>query len=147
MSSFTAPLIAQAVQTLPKGWRRFLPPSFHTPKWEVIGGFFYAVGSLENTSEVIWVPADFEFDGASVTWPFRLLVPMAHPNYMQATALHDFMLGCGRYSRDYCDRVFYEALGVLGMPDPWRKIMFAAVKLRTFRRKLEQKFKEVFNGC
>lgn len=146
MSSFTAPLIVETVQAHANGWRRFLPPACQRPKWRVKDGFFYAVGSLEDAMDLIWVPPGFVFDGASVPWLFRLLVPMAHPNYMQATALHDFMLD-SRTNRNHCDRVFYEALGVLGMPQPWRLILFLGVKLRTVRRKLELETWGFFNGC
>lgn len=133
MSSFTAPLIIMAVPNTNKGWRRFLPPGFQRPSWEVIGGFRYAVGSLEHPTDLIDVPDGFKFDGASVPWAARALVPMAHPDYIQATALHDWMLKSGRWPRIYADWVFYEALGVLGMHGLWRGIMFASVRIGAAR--------------
>jgi len=133
MSSFTQPLIVTAVQGKPAGWRRFLPPGMQRPRWKIWVGFDYAVGDLGNPTEVITVPDSFVFDGASVPLPFRMLVPMAHPDYIQAAALHDWMLESGLYTRRRCDQVFHEALGVLGMPNPWRGAMFGAVRLGALR--------------
>lgn len=133
MSSFTDRLVIMAVPSKVQGLRRFLPPGFQRPSWEVMEGFRYAVSDLDNPTEIIEVPEGFIFDGASVPLPFRLLVPMAHPDYIQAAALHDWMLESGRYTRRYCDHVFHEALGVLGMPDFWRGAMFVAVRLGAVR--------------
>lgn len=137
MSSFTDNLTIMAVPRPVTGWLgAILPPSFQPPRWEVWEGFRYAVGSLEAPEEVIEVPAGFKFDGASVPWVFRMLVPMAHPNYIQATALHDRMLESKAYTRKHCDLVFHEALGVLGMPRFWRGAMYCAVRLGAVRARI-----------
>tara|TARA_R110002110_G_scaffold413432_1_gene640809 strand:+ start:307 stop:744 length:438 start_codon:yes stop_codon:yes gene_type:complete len=133
MSSFTRRLAVAAVTSPKTGWAAMLPPGFQRPSWEVLGGFRYLVSSADAPSEIIRVPAGFVFDGASVPLPFRLLLPMAHPDYIQAAALHDWMLKSGRYTRRYCDAVFHEALGVLGLPEPWRAIMFAGVRIGAVR--------------
>ncbi len=133
MSSFTERLVVMAVPSVTTGMARILPPGLQRPKWEVMDGFRYAVGSLDAPTEVIEVPEGFQFDGASVPLPFRILVPMAHPDYIQAAALHDWMLESGLYTRRYCDQVFHEALGVLGMPRLWRGAMFAAVRIGAIR--------------
>lgn len=138
MSSFTDALIIMAVPGTARGLARALPPGWQRPRWQVFRGFSYAVGSLDAPTEVIDVPAGFQFDGASVPLPFRLFVPMAHPDYIQAAALHDWMLESRRYTRTYCDAVFAEALGVLGMPKLWRTIMFAAVRIGAIRWHLRQ---------
>lgn len=133
MSSFTKRLIVMAVPGASKGLARFLPPGFQRPRWEVMDGFRYAVGSLDAPTELIEVPSGFQFDGASVPLPFRMLVPMAHPDYIQAAALHDWMLESGHYTRRHCDQVFHEALGVLGMLGLWRGAMYAAVRVGALR--------------
>jgi len=138
VSSFTKPLIVMAAPNTATGWARMLPPGFQRPRWEVWEGFRYAVGSLDAAADVITVPDGFIFDGASVPLPFRMLVPMAHPDYIQAAALHDWMLESGLYSRKYCDHVFHEALGVLGMPKVWRSAMFAGVRLGAIRWHIRQ---------
>jgi hypothetical protein len=133
MSSFTERLLIMAVPSSSKGIARLLPPGWQRPRWEVWEGFRYAVSDLDKPTEVITVPEGFIFDGASVPLPFRILVPMAHPDYIQAAALHDWMLESGLYSRKHCDHIFHEALGVLGMPQVWRGAMFAAVRLGALR--------------
>ena len=133
MSSFTRPLIVTAMPRIPRGLAQLLPPGFHPPRWRVWLGFDYAVGSLDNPSEIITVPGDFVFDGATVPVPLRLFVPMAHPDYIQAAALHDWMLSTGRWPRSYCDRVFHEALGVLGMSRFWAGVMYGAVRIGAVR--------------
>lgn len=133
MSSFTNPLMIVAAPVKRGGLARLLPPSLQRPRWEVCAGFTYFVGSLAEPTDRIRVPGGFVFDGASVPFPFRILVPMAHPNYIQAAALHDWMTERPRYSRSYADRVFLEALAVLGMPKLWRYSMYAAVRLGALR--------------
>lgn len=142
MSSFTSPLIVQAVRPSVTGWRRWLPPGLQRPVWEVIGGFRYAVGSLETPSEVIEVPAGFTFDGASVPLAFRLIFPMAHPDYIQAAALHDYMLETRRWSRQHCDAVFGEALSVLAVPEPWRTALWLGVRFGAARLALQNIFQK-----
>lgn len=143
MSSFTKPLIVTAVHSQPRGWRRILPPGMQRPRWKIWLGFDYAVGDLNAPSEVITVPGSFVFDGASVPLLFRVLVPMAHPNYIQAAALHDWMLERPQYSRRYCDQVFHEALWVLGMPAIWRSAMFAAVRIGSARAHMRKALKNL----
>lgn len=141
MSSFTENMTIMAVPGRGGGWLSAItPPGFKRPRWEVWDGFTYAVGDLDAPEEVIIVPAGFQFDGASVPLPFRMLVPMAHPNYIQAAALHDFMLESGDYTRKRCDDVFHEALGVLGMPRLWRGAMYVAVRLGALRWNIRKMF-------
>jgi len=146
MSTFTHPLFIMAVPTTETGLKRFLPPGFQRPKWEVIGGFSYVDVRPDESDREINVPDGFPFDGASVPLPFRLLVPMAHPNYIQATALHDWMLESGQYTRLYCDQVFYRALGVLGLANPWRKAMYVAVRIGALRWHLRRIVKGTFRA-
>lgn len=140
MSSFTKPLAVRAVPKRPIGWRRILPPGWHRPTWEVAERFEYAVGSLERPTIIYSVREGFRFDGASVPLLLRVFVPMAHPNYMQATALHDWMLvHLPPVARRFTDSVFFEALGVLGMPKPWQWALYLAVCLATIRSQLRHR--------
>ena len=134
MSSFTENIVIMAVPGARKGLARLLPPGWQRPEWELWDGFRYAVGSLETPTEVISVPKYFRFDGASVPLLLRFFVPMAHPDYIQAAALHDFLLWEGRHDRRACDRIFFEALGVLGMPLLWRLAMYAGVRIGGLKR-------------
>lgn len=120
------------------------------PVGDHIAGHVYIVwrGDVYRTSinlddHTVWinapeytvsVPKAFQFDGASVPLVFRMLVPMAHPNYIQAAALHDYMLDhVELYGRRGCDKVFFEALGVLGMPLFWRLCLYYAVRIGAVR--------------
>jgi len=141
MSSFTEPLIVMAVPGTAMGLARLLPPGFQRPRWQVRDGFRYAVGDLQQPAQIVVVPDGFVFDGASVPLLFRALVPMAHPDYIQAAALHDWMLESGDHTRRHCDHVFHEALGVLGMPAIWRAAMFAGVRIGAIRWHFRQHMK------
>lgn len=142
MSSFTAPLLIMAVPQGRSGGVNLCPPGASTQRWMIIGGFTYAVGSLEQPSEVIEVPDRFIFDGATVPVLLRAITPTVHPDYIQAAALHDWMLQSGRARAD-CDAVFTEALQVLNMPAPWRQIMVAAVRLRSMQANILNKIRAI----
>lgn len=133
MSSFTKPLQIEAVHTERKGWKAFLPPSMLRPSWRVSREFTYAVGSLENPSLKITVDYGFVFDGATVPLPFRLILPTAHPDFIQAAALHDWLYVKGDSTRNQADTIFLEALSVLGIARVWRWSMFIAVRLFGWR--------------
>jgi hypothetical protein len=72
---------------------------------------------------------------------FRGILPMAHPSYLQAAVLHDFMTGNPDFAAAYADRVFLEALTVLRLPPPWRWAMYAAVRVGSALRLLTRKTK------
>jgi hypothetical protein len=145
MSSFTAPLTVTAVAGRPRGWRRLLPPGWQRPSWRTARAFSYAVGGLARPSAVIVVPRGFVFDGASVPLPLRAFVPAAHPDYIQAAALHDWMLA-DEHPRDEADRVFAEALAVLGMPAFWRGAMYAGVRLGAAWAWLRGELRDICGG-
>lgn len=138
MSSFTSPISVTALRPAP-GAGRFLPPGWQRPGWLLADGFTYLVGSEACPSDSIYVPAGFIFDGASVPVVFRGILPMAHPAYLQAAALHDYMTDHPAYADAYADRVFLEALAVLGIAAPWRWAMYLAVRLGSALRSLTQK--------
>ena len=142
MSSFTAPLLIMAVPKRQGGGVNLRPPGAQTQSWMIVGGFTYAVGSLEQPREVVEVPDRFIFDGATVPVLLRAIIPTVHPDYIQAAALHDWMLQTGR-PRAACDAVFAEALQVLNMPAPWRQIMGAAVRLRSMQINICNKIGEI----
>lgn len=132
MSTFTRDIKMMALRRERKGlwaaFMRLLPPGFSRQTWAVAERFEYAVGSLENPSRIIIVPEGFEFDGASVPMILWPLFPMAHPDYIQAAALHDYLYQLGEDRRE-ADLIFRQALGVLGMAAHWRWAFFIAVRI------------------
>lgn len=112
MSSFTEPLI---VEKLPSG------------KWRTARSFVYCVGG-EESNDGIYVPVGFETDFASVPRGLWNLCPPDGP-YSQAAVLHDYLYQKHLRPRDECDAIFLEAMGVLGVPDWKRYIMYFCVRL------------------
>lgn len=97
-------------------------------KWVLCSAFTYCVGSLEEPHDEITVPAGFETDFASIPRIFWGLLPPTG-KYGKAAVLHDFMYSRQQSPRKYADDVFYEAMGVLNVPDYVRKTMYLAVRL------------------
>lgn len=92
----------------------------HKGKWLVVEAFDWYL-SNDLTGPFIRVEAGFIFDGATVPHPLTILFPRVHPSYMQAAALHDWLLKKERsgFSRQGIDLIFKEALKVLNNPK-WR---------------------------
>jgi len=105
-----------------------------TNLWETARAFSYYVGS-EDSEDEIRVEKGFKTDLASVPWPATLFIPKSgSPN--QAAVLHDhlyFHLGDDpkgtHRTRKACDRIFMEAMKVLGVPWWKRTTMYAAVRV------------------
>lgn len=91
----------------------------------------YRVGS-EDSPEVICVPVGFETDFASIPWGLRDLFPALGP-WARPAIIHDYLYAtrgqAGRYSRAAADRIFAEAMAVVGVPAWRRTIMFWAVRM------------------
>ena len=98
--------------------------------------FEYYVGEVAHTHERIRVPKGFKTDFASVPWPASMLIPK-DGDYNQAAVVHDYLYSMlGKlpeneytYSRDECDRIFLEAMGVLGVNKFKRRIMYRGVRI------------------
>lgn len=122
MSEFTKPL---TVTKLKNG------------RWKVSRGFRYYVGK-EGGSDFVDVPKGFDTDFASVPQIFWNILP-PDGQYTQAAVLHDFLYGVqgnapeGKHrSRQECDNIFYEAMGILGVPQWKRSVMWIALKFFGF---------------
>ncbi len=126
MSSFTAQSQITPVRRDLPNWQRFLPPALHASRWRVNQNFKWHL-STDNTKEII-IEAGFEFDGASVPWPFTIIFPRAHSQYIQAACLHDWLYITKPLSRRAADKEFYAALRVLGMPRAYAWVMYVTVR-------------------
>ena len=112
MSSFTKPLTVTKIDSR---------------LWKVERSFEYYVGS-EDSKEVVEVPKGFITDFASVPRPFWIIFPQDGP-YTQASVLHDYLYFKPMYTRYKTDYIFYEAMGVLGVPQWTRSIMHTSVRM------------------
>jgi hypothetical protein len=112
MSSFTTPLV---LEMLPE--RNF----------RVAQQFRYRVGSMES-EDIITVPVGFETDLASIPRILWWLLP-PHGTYGKAGVMHDYLYRKGLRTRKEADDLFYEAMGVLGVANWKRGIMYYAVRL------------------
>lgn len=74
------------------------------------------------------VPAGFESDGASTPQLVWEIVP-PFGQYFRGAVLHDWLYRETYLPREYCDSLFCEAMAALGVPDPMRETIHAAVRL------------------
>lgn len=111
MSSFTKPLTVTKISGR---------------KWRVERSFKYYLKT--ELGECVSVPVGFETDFASVPRLFWTLIP---PDglYTQAAVVHDYTYFKKLYKRSKCDRIFLDAMRVLGVPWYKRYTMYWAVRV------------------
>ena len=120
MSSFTDPLRVEIEQGETQGRGLAL----------LTQGFTYEVGAL-GSGDLVNVPAGFETDFCSTPRCVRWLFP-SFDRGAKASVIHDWLWTARprTRSRAEIDRIFREALEVLGVP-AWRRwTMWAAVRLQ-----------------
>lgn len=121
MSSFTEPLILEALPTTREGRGEFL---VHQP-------FHYDVGYL-GSGDTITVPAGYNTDLCSVPWYARPFIPLAG-KVAKPALIHDWLLELGQAR---AHDVFDEALKVAGVAPLTRKLLVSAVKLHAWWKSL-----------
>lgn len=91
--------------------------------WRTYVEFNY---TLDN-GVVITVPEGFITDFASIPRVFWIFLP---PDgiYTQSAVLHDYLYNRKLYTRDFCDKLFLEAMEVLKVKKYIRNIMYYAVR-------------------
>jgi hypothetical protein len=122
MSSFTDELVL-----------KYIPKN---NMWRTERSFKYYVGE-EGSKDCITIPKGFLTDLASVPWPASMLIPRSG-KFNQSAVLHDFLyhiLGevfkpynLKKRTREECDKIFLEAMRVLGVNRFKRSIMYNAVR-------------------
>lgn len=117
MSSFTSPLRVEITQKKVRG----------RPLARLVESFVYEVGAL-GSGDVVEVPAGFETDFASVPRLFWIVEPPLG-DAGKAAVIHDRLYATRERSRRAADRVFLEAMGVLGVARWKRLVLYAAVRL------------------
>lgn len=88
--------------------------------------FVYYVGSL-NSDDRIDVPIGFVTDFASIPKYFQWLYPQIG-RYGKPAVLHDYLYSNGIGTKERADYIFYEAMGVLKVPNCTRNIMYFVVR-------------------
>lgn len=94
-------------------------------QWRLISGFEY-ISEIDGLCIVI--PAGFVTDFASIPRGLWNLLPPTG-RYGKAAVVHDFMYRRTRWNRAVCDRVFLEAMNVLGVGWLTRYAIYAAVRV------------------
>ena len=126
MSSFTKPLVLE-----------FDPNNKEGRYWKTTRRFTYYVGK-EDSGDKVMVPKGFNTDLASVPPIARMLIPKSG-KYNQAAVVHDYLYHTMERPRKEADKIFLEAMKVLGVPFWKRHVMHKAVRLnfvaeRRFRK-------------
>jgi hypothetical protein len=111
MSSFTTELDVTPISET--GWRLNKP-------------FRYLVGDYEHPTDVIEVPYKFITDFASVPQALWWIFP-PWGKYGKAAVVHDWCYSTKWKTKKEADAVFYEAMGVLGVPQWKRTLLYFAV--------------------
>ena len=124
MSSFTSPLRVEAVDAR---------------SWRLLEEFGYYIGS-KDSSEYVSVPAGYVTDFATIPQVFWSVIP-PWGKYGKAAVIHDFLCSDKQYrrvtedgfegvecSRKQADDIFLEAMGVLGVDEVTKTMMYAAVR-------------------
>lgn len=96
-------------------------------RFELLSKFEYHIGDYPS-SDVIIVPAGTVTDLASVPRLLWVIFP-PHGRYAKAAIIHDYLYANAVRTRAFADKVFLEAMEVLGVPKTKRMLMYWAVRL------------------
>lgn len=126
MSSFTDPLTLTHMDV---NWK----------VWRLERDFTYEIGDKESGRKIT-VPKGFYTDGASIPRFLWAVLP-AWGSYSRAALVHDFL--CHNINKGHphpeaptrrkADLVFWEAMKVCGTRLPIRMVMYAGVRLGSFK--------------
>ncbi|HAG0017477.1 TPA: DUF1353 domain-containing protein [Salmonella enterica] len=95
-------------------------------KWRVYEPFEFYLS--DDNSDVIAVPVGFVTDLATIPRIFWSLMP-PDGKYAKAAIIHDYLYDNALRTKKEADRIFLDAMTVLGVPAWKRVIMYHAVKL------------------
>jgi hypothetical protein len=88
----------------------------------------------------VTVPEGFPTDLASIPRIFRLLIAVKNGKHRAPAIVHDWLCRLGlEFSRVTADKIFLEAMAVMGVPKWRRYAMYWAVRINTARLKLLKK--------
>lgn len=132
MSSFTTPPVVSMVGLYE--WKLHVPYTYYRPDILKEDGTVKPVEEYTEEDrhlrswDKIVIPAGFVTDLATIPrWLWSIFPP--HDYYAKAAILHDYLYETATGTKEEADYVFYEALGVLGMPKWQRKLFYWGVRL------------------
>ncbi len=96
-------------------------------RWQVLAPFEYHVGSYPSDT-VICVPSGTVTDLATIPRLLWAIFP-PHGRWAKAAIIHDYLYANAIGSKDYADRIFLEAMAVLGVSRFVRTLMYWAARL------------------
>ena len=99
--------------------------------WEVMENFEYHIGS-EDSNDIVRVPKGFICDLASIPSIFWSIIGGPWGKYGYAAIVHDYLYNTQTRTRLASDRIFLEAMKVLGVNLFKRLIMYKAVRTFSF---------------
>lgn len=101
------------------------------------------IKTLDGSDTIIKIPIGFNTDFSSIPQLFQSILPILD-KHVKAAVVHDYLYTHG-YNKFLSDKIFYEAMTVLGVPLWKRSTMFVAVRTFNFSKDLMVKtFKKVF---
>ena len=94
-------------------------------RWRLCAPLIY---ESDVANRIITVPAEFETDLASVP-RLPLVYWLCGGRANKPAVVHDFLYSKGIVPREIADAVFLEAMGVVGVPTVYRRLMWAGVRV------------------
>ena len=113
MSSFTKPLKLEYIDG---------------NDWLLIEEFEYYTDVLDKRYH-IKVPKLFKTNFASIPKILQWIFSPADKRYGKAAVVHDYLYSTGLFPREVCDKIFLEAMGVLGAPFYIKYLFYITVRL------------------
>ncbi len=111
MSKFTTPAVLEMLDDY---------------RWRLVEPFKFWL--TDNPDDVILVPAGYVTDLASVPQILWSIFP-PHGRYAKAAIIHDWLYDNALRTKAEADRIFLDAMKVLGVPRWRRTLMYVAVRL------------------
>jgi hypothetical protein len=96
-------------------------------RFQVLAPFVYHIGKYPS-ERVVVVPDGTVTDLATVPRVLWAIFP-PHGKYAKAAIIHDYLYANGIGTKEFADKVFLEAMAVLGVPKTKRTLMYWAVRL------------------
>ena len=103
-----------------------LSPLSDGRRWRLVEPFEYHVGNYPSDN-IVLVPRGYVTDFASIPRMFWHILP-PWGKYGKAAVVHDYLCDIKDRPSSEVHRIFYEAMGVLGVPNWKRRVMYEAVR-------------------